>query len=41
MIEKVKAKLITTFSIIELGLIHFYLGLKIEKNQEKKTIKLL
>lgn len=39
-IAKVKAKLIARFLIVDIGFISFYLGLKIEKNQENKTIKL-
>lgn len=39
-IIKIKEKLAARFLIVELRLINFYLGLKIEKNQEKKIIKL-
>lgn len=30
MIERMKAKLVTTFSMVNMGLISFYLGLKVE-----------
>lgn len=40
MIEHVKVKLASTFSMADMELISFYLGLKVEQNQEKKTIKL-
>lgn len=33
---KIKQKLITTFEMINMDLISFYLKLKIEKNQAKK-----
>lgn len=39
-IDKVKTKLITGFSIIKIGLISFYLGFKIDRDEEQKTIKL-
>ena len=35
-----KAELTSTFSIVDIGLISFYLHLKVEQNREKKTIKL-
>ena len=40
MIECVKAKLVSAFSIADMVLISFYLGLKVERDREKKTIKL-
>lgn len=39
-IEKVKAKLTVVFFILEMRLIGFYLGLKIDQNRDKQTIKL-
>lgn len=39
-IERIKAKLATTFDIIEMGPISFYLGLKIEIDQSKQSLKL-
>ena len=39
MIEQVKAELASTFSIADMGPISFYLGLKMEHDQDKKTIK--
>lgn len=39
-IEKVKRELTAAFEIVDLGPIRFYLGLKVEQNREKKTIKL-
>lgn len=39
-IMRVKVKLTIGFSIIDLRSISFYLSLNIEKNQEKKIIKL-
>lgn len=41
MIERVKLKLIITFSMIDMGHINFYLGLKVYQNQENYIIKLL
>ena len=38
---RVKAKLTAAFSMADMGLISFYLGLKVEQNQAKQTIKLL
>lgn len=40
-IERVKQELVATFKIVNIGLISFYLGLKIEKVCQKKTLKLL
>lgn len=39
-IEKVKQKLVATFKMVDIGSISFYLNLKIEKNCQKKTLKL-
>lgn len=39
-IEKVKAKLASAFQMVDMGPISFYLGLKIERDREQKTIKL-
>lgn len=39
-IKYIKVKLVSVFLIIDIRLIIFYLGLKIEQNQEKKTSKL-
>ena len=39
-IGRVKAELIAAFSMVDLGPISFYLGLKVERDREKKTIKL-
>lgn len=39
-IKKFKAKLISTFQIVNMGLISFYLGLKVEQNRKQKMIKL-
>ena len=39
-IEGVKAELASAFSIVDMGPINFYLGLKVEQDREKKTIKL-
>lgn len=36
MIEQVKSKLISAFSIVNMGPISFYLGIKIEYNQKNK-----
>lgn len=38
-IKKVKAKLVITFSIFDMGLISFYLGFKVDCSQENKTLK--
>lgn len=40
-IQWVKTKLIAALEIIDIGLINFYLGLKIKANCEKRTLKLL
>ncbi len=40
MIEDVKAELASAFSMADMGPISFYLGLKVERDREKKTIKL-
>lgn len=40
-IKKVKRELALTFEMIDIGPISFYLGLKVERNQAKKTLKLL
>ncbi len=39
-IEKVKAKLVSAFQILDMGLISFYLGLRVDRNKEEKTFKL-
>lgn len=39
-INRIKQELAITFNLIDMGLISFYLGLKVEKNQQKKTLKL-
>ena len=39
MIERVKVELTSSFSMADMGPISFYLGLKMERNREKKTIK--
>lgn len=39
-IEKVKAKLASAFQMVDMGPISFYLGLKVERDREQKTIKL-
>lgn len=39
-ITKVKIELITTFKIVNIGPINFYLGLKVNRNHQKRTIKL-
>lgn len=39
-ITKIKAKLITSFWIVDMEPINFYLRLKVKRNPEKKTIKL-
>lgn len=40
-IKKIKQKLVTTFKIVDIEPISFYVGLKIERNQAKKILKLL
>ncbi len=39
-IEKVKRELAAAFEMVDMSPISFYLGLKVERNREKKTIKL-
>lgn len=39
-IAKIEIELIVAFEIVNMGPISFYLGLKIDRNCEKKTIKL-
>lgn len=39
-IERVKQELATTFKIVVIGPINFYLGLKMEKDRKKKILKL-
>lgn len=39
-IARVKTELKAAFEMVDIGLISFYLGLKIERNREKKEIKL-
>lgn len=39
-IDRVKQELISAFSIVDIGPISFYLGLKVQCNREKRTIKL-
>ena len=39
-IARVKAELAAAFSIVDMGPISFYLGLKVTQDREKKTIKL-
>ncbi len=39
--QRVQVKLIAAFSIADMGPISFYLGLKVEQDQAKQTIKLL
>ena len=40
MIERVKAELTSAFSMVDMGPISFYLGLKVQRDREKRTIKL-
>lgn len=40
-IKIVKLELATAFEITDIGLISFYLELKVKRNQAKKTLKLL
>lgn len=40
MMEVVKAELTSAFSMVDMGPISFYLGLKVERDREKRTIKL-
>ncbi len=39
-IEKVKHELATAFEMVDMGPISFYLGLKVERNRQNKTLKL-
>ena len=39
-IQRVKSELAATFSIVDMGPISFYLGLKVHCNREKRTLKL-
>ena len=39
-IEKVKTELVSAFQMVDMGLISFYLGLRVDRNREKKIIKL-
>ena len=39
-IQRIKTELTAAFSMVDMGSISFYLGLKIEQNREKRTIKL-
>lgn len=39
-IEKVKAELTSAFQMVDMGPISFYLGLKVDRNREGRTIKL-
>ena len=39
-IKRVKAKLTTAFEIVDMGPISFYLGLKVERDQQKRSLKL-
>lgn len=40
-IKKVNQELLVAFAMVDMGLISFYLRLKVKKNQAKKTLKLL
>lgn len=40
MIEKIKAKLTSAFSMVDMGPINFYLGLKVQRDRENRTIQL-
>lgn len=40
-IQRVKSKLAATFSMVDMGPISFYLGLKVQRDREKRTLKLL
>lgn len=40
MTERVKRELMSAFSMVDMGPISFDLGLKVERNRERKTIKL-
>lgn len=39
-IERVKAKLAAEFEMVDIGLISFYLGLKVERDWQKQILKL-
>ena len=39
-IQQVKAKLTATFSMVDMGPMSFYLGLKVKRNRDNRTIKL-
>ncbi len=39
-IQRVKTQLTAAFSMVDMGPISFYLGLKVEQNRKKRTIKL-
>ncbi len=39
-IEKVQAKLVATFEMVDIGPISFYLRLKVERNRQKQLLKL-
>lgn len=39
-IDWVKRELTFTFSMVDMGLISFYLGLKVQRDREKQMIKL-
>lgn len=39
-IKKVKQELAAAFEMVNIGLINFYLGLKVKSNYEKKTLKI-
>lgn len=39
-IERVKAELVAAFQMVDMGPISFYLGLKVDRDREKKKIKL-
>lgn len=39
-IKKIKKELVLAFEMVDMGPISFYLGLKVKRNQKKKTIKL-
>lgn len=39
-IERVKAELVAAFQMVDMGPISFYLGLKVDRDREKGTIKL-
>lgn len=40
MVERVKAELTSAFSMVDMGPISFYLGLKVQRDREKRAIKL-